>query len=222
MLIIGHRGARGLAPENTRASFSEALKSGVDAIECDVRVTIDNVPVLIHDEYLATKRGKNLVVAQTTYEVLKRQLPELLTLDEAIRLVDRRVPLFIELKPGTPVIPVVDVVDRKLDGRWKQSDFQFASFDFKILKQLRKQYPEIGLIVNERWSGVRATYKARYVGTKQIDLNRRVLWRGFVRTVSRRGWQLYTYPQNNLKQTRRWERAGLSGVVTDYPDRFQQ
>jgi len=221
MLIIGHRGARGLAPENTIASFRAALAAKVDAIEFDVRVTLDNVPVVVHDEYL-THRGKNLVIAQTTYEVLKKHFADLLTLSETLRFIDRRVPLFVELKPGTPVVPVVDVIDQQLDGKWQQTDFRLVSYDLKILQQLRKHYPDIGLVVNDKWSGVRASYKARRVGTNQINLNKWVVWRGFVRMISRRGWKLYVYRQNNVQQARRWERAGLAGVITDYPDRFQQ
>lgn len=221
MLIVGHRGAKGLAPENTLASLKEVLKYKVDAIEVDVRVTLDNIPVLFHDEYFSTRGGKNLVIAHTDFDVLKKHRPDLITLDEAINAVDRRVPLWIEVKPGTPVIPVVDVIDRKLDGKWHLSDFQFLSYDFAVLKQLQKHYPEAGLIVNEKWSGVRASYKARRLGTKQIDLNAYVVWRGFVRALARRGWKLYVYRQNNVRQARRWEKAGLAGIITQYPDRFQ-
>ena len=41
MLIFGHRGARGHAPENTMASFRTALEMGVDGIELDVQQTKD-------------------------------------------------------------------------------------------------------------------------------------------------------------------------------------
>ncbi len=48
-LIIGHRGASAVAPENTIAAFKEAIAVGSDGIEFDVRVTRDGVPVVIHD-----------------------------------------------------------------------------------------------------------------------------------------------------------------------------
>ena len=47
--VIGHRGASGLAPENTLQSFALALEQGADALEFDVRLTADSVPVVLHD-----------------------------------------------------------------------------------------------------------------------------------------------------------------------------
>ena len=50
--VIGHRGASGLAPENTMQSFALALEQGADALEFDVRLTSDGVPVVLHDPTL--------------------------------------------------------------------------------------------------------------------------------------------------------------------------
>ena len=50
--LHGHRGARGLFPENTRAGFAGALAIGVDALELDVAVTADNAVVVTHDARL--------------------------------------------------------------------------------------------------------------------------------------------------------------------------
>lgn len=51
-LIIGHRGASAVAPENTIAAFEAAIAAGADGIEFDVRLASDGVPVVIHDETL--------------------------------------------------------------------------------------------------------------------------------------------------------------------------
>ena len=47
--VIGHRGNRAHAPENTLESFAQAVAAGADAIEFDVRISLDGVPVVIHD-----------------------------------------------------------------------------------------------------------------------------------------------------------------------------
>ena len=47
--LQGHRGARGLAPENTLPSFQKALEIGVDTLECDMAITKDGVVVIYHD-----------------------------------------------------------------------------------------------------------------------------------------------------------------------------
>lgn len=51
--LEGHRGARGLAPENTVAAFDQALAIGVTTLELDIGITSDGVPVISHDPYLA-------------------------------------------------------------------------------------------------------------------------------------------------------------------------
>ncbi len=51
-LILGHRGASALAPENTIAAFSRAIEDGADGIEFDVRLARDRIPVVIHDDTL--------------------------------------------------------------------------------------------------------------------------------------------------------------------------
>src|SRR5262245_32176924 len=50
--VIGHRGAAAYAPENTVASFRLALEQGVDALEFDVRITLDGEAVVLHDPTL--------------------------------------------------------------------------------------------------------------------------------------------------------------------------
>lgn len=52
MLKIGHRGAVAHAPENTIISFQRAVELGADMVECDVRLTKDGHPVVIHDYQL--------------------------------------------------------------------------------------------------------------------------------------------------------------------------
>ena len=51
-LVIGHRGASAIAPENTLAAFKRAIDAGADGVEFDVRLSSDGVPVIIHDETL--------------------------------------------------------------------------------------------------------------------------------------------------------------------------
>ena len=50
--LIGHRGAKAVAPENTLASFRKAAEYGADCIEFDVRLCADGVPVIFHDNTL--------------------------------------------------------------------------------------------------------------------------------------------------------------------------
>lgn len=70
-LIIGHRGASAVAPENTMAAFREAIAVGSDGIEFDVRLTCDGVPVVIHDNSLYRTGGSPQLISDLTWSELK-------------------------------------------------------------------------------------------------------------------------------------------------------
>ena len=69
-LILGHRGASAVAPENTMAAFREAITVGADGIEFDVRLTRDLVPVVIHDSTLQRTGGLPHRIADLTFSEL--------------------------------------------------------------------------------------------------------------------------------------------------------
>ena len=70
-LIIGHRGASALAPENTLAAFARALRDGADGIELDVRLSRDGVPVVIHNPRVRS-RIRSLLVSRLTSAQLRQ------------------------------------------------------------------------------------------------------------------------------------------------------
>ncbi len=221
MQIIGHRGARGLAPENTIAAIKAGLTCGVDAIEVDVRVTKDSQPVLFHGKS-HRYRGKKTNISDITLKELKNNLPDLATLNEAVITVDRNCILMIEIKPDVRCQPIIDQLKMYLRKGWTPADFYLASYDTSILRNCRQQLPEIRRIVLERWSGIRAAYKAHNSRTDHIAMNHLWLWGGFIRSLQRQEKQLYCYTMNNPTKIRRFERYGIAGVITDYPDRYKR
>jgi glycerophosphoryl diester phosphodiesterase len=221
MKIIGHRGAKGLAPENTLASFSKALEHNVDEIEFDVRITKDNVPVMEHDKWLHNQAGERFRVGDFTLAQLRKHKPELTTLGQAIEAVNRAVPLYVEIKPKEPTQPVIDCIQTYLAKGWKPTDFRFGSFDSKVLRELHNALPAIPLIVIGGWSGVRTAIRARRLGATRISMNQRWIWSGYVRAVTKQGYQLYSYTLNDSAKAHRLAKYGLYGAVTDYPDIYE-
>ena len=57
--LQGHRGARGLAPENTLAAFDRALAEGVNTLELDIILSADGVPMIVHDPFLPPDMTRN-------------------------------------------------------------------------------------------------------------------------------------------------------------------
>src|SRR5688572_21349320 len=71
-LIIAHRGASAVAPENTLSAFKKAIDAGADGVEFDVRLSKDGVPVIIHDNNILRTTGVDQRVADLTAEQLSR------------------------------------------------------------------------------------------------------------------------------------------------------
>lgn len=107
-LIIGHRGAPTIQPENTLSSFALALAQGADALETDLRFTADDQLVLFHDPTLDRMTdGQGPLVQYTLAELKKRNtrapggqltVDRIPTLAELIEATNATVPLLLELK----------------------------------------------------------------------------------------------------------------------------
>lgn len=221
MKIIGHRGAKGLSSENTLASLEKAIEHAVDEVEIDVRITKDGVAVLHHDAAVTDPNGRELVIAHTTYAELLRHKQDLAALDFAIRHVAHRCRIMIEIKPGVPVKQTVAIIQDRLRRGWRLSEFSIASYDARILQRIREALPGIELVVIEKWSGLRASHRARKLHTKRISMNERWLWQGFLRAMKKRGFKLSPYAMNNPQKATRW-RPYLYGIITDRPDLFEK
>lgn len=221
MKIVGHRGARGLAPENTIAALLKAIEHGVDEVEFDLRVTKDGVVVLHHNPELADHAGHQFSIAEYSYKQLKQHKPDLATLEEVIVKIARQIPMLIEVKPGVPTQPIVKIIKRHLADGGVQEHLLLGSFSQSVLLELHRALPEVQKVVIERWSGVRAIHRAKQVSTKRLNMNQRWLWRGFISSMHHRGWELYPYTMNDVAKSRRWAKYGIAGVITDYPDRFE-
>lgn len=220
MKIIGHRGAKGLAPENTLVSFEKALEHGVDEIEFDVRVTSDGIAIVQHDPSLHDPAGNHLTVTKSSYAELLAHKPSLVTFDAAMRAINRQVPVVVEVKPGVNTTPVIAVIKKLQHDGWLDNDILLASFSFKVLQELHIELPAITKVINERWSGVRATYRARRLGTKRLSMNQQWLWSGFIQSMTHAGYEIAPYTLNDVAKAKRWAKYGLSAVITDFPDRY--
>lgn len=220
MKIIGHRGAKGLAPENTLASFRKAIEHNVDEIELDVRVSLDNVAIVQHDIRLCDPSGHCLDVSQTPYQTLLAHKPDLLTLEQALRAINKAVPVIVEVKPRVKTKPVVNVITKLRATGWQDHDILLGSFSQKTLIELHAALPSVPKVVIESWSGIRATLRARKLNTKRISMSKTWLWSGFIKRMEKRGYKVAPYTINDVAKAKSLEKQGVYAVITDFPDRF--
>jgi glycerophosphoryl diester phosphodiesterase/pSer/pThr/pTyr-binding forkhead associated (FHA) protein len=102
-LVFGHRGSKDLLPENTLAAFRLALEQGADALECDVQLSKDGQPVVLHDPIVnRTTEGSGWVHNMTAAELQELGVPTLAQLLDLVIDHNGPVTLFTELKHYGP------------------------------------------------------------------------------------------------------------------------
>ncbi|HVN84750.1 MAG TPA: glycerophosphodiester phosphodiesterase family protein [Candidatus Binatia bacterium] len=233
-LVIGHRGAAGLAPEHTRPSFERAVASGVDLIELDVQLTRDRELVVMHDRELGRTAAASGDVRNWSLPELKRLDtgswfgPEFsgqsaLRLDEVFELLDRRAALNVEIKSPEPDWEATAGELAAVLRRWDpESRTVVSSFEFGALAAVREVCPDVRLGVlwqsldlnsaREWMTTLAATSLHPFSGLVSEDV---------VRSAHRRGWQVYTWTVNDEDEMVRVADAGVDGVISDFPDRLQ-
>lgn len=151
-LIIAHRGSKGTKPENTCASFVEAVKVGADGIELDVHMTKDKELVVIHDETVDRTTNGTGVVKKMKLEDIKRldagswfgeeySNEKIPTLKEVFNLLDEmnyKGILNIEIKTDKTRYFGIEKVLSKLVEEKHSFKVLYSSFNIKTLKKINK------------------------------------------------------------------------------------
>lgn len=146
MKRIIHRANTGKYPENTLEALEDAVQADADAIEIDVRLSSDGVPIVIHDsrlhkltgrwdrvEYLTAAELKTLKVSSKNAEK-EGKIP---TLAEAIEIINDKKEIIIDLKPGVTQ-KIVESVTNDLHRCKPHESIVLSSFDPKILGGFNK------------------------------------------------------------------------------------
>jgi len=136
-IVVAHRGASAVAPENTRSSFLKAIEFNADYFELDCRLTRDGKLVVIHDPDVSRVSARNTPIVEMHMRDLRLVdvgswfAPEfsserLITLEEAFELAASRIGVYVEIKSTTdetPLIPnmleVVEHTERLTDSDWR-------------------------------------------------------------------------------------------------------
>ncbi len=144
-LIIGHRGASAVAPENTLAAFSHAFDVGADGIELDVRLANDGVPVVIHDATLKRTAGDRRSVGEMTSAELartnvgswfNRTQPRLARREYSKEFVPTLEEVFPILKSNDRLAYIELKIDRRQEYRALVESVATLISNHKLLKQI--------------------------------------------------------------------------------------
>lgn len=196
MRIIGHRGASGLALENTLPSLELARLLGVDAIEIDVRKTKDNQLVVFHDSDLSRLADNDTKISDLTFAELKKVMlsdgqSHIPTLEEALQM-SGDIPVIIELKTKDCTSEILETIDK-----FPSSDITIASFKLNELIGFQEARPDIKLVGLERTKPFDIINFARSRNLQGVGMNFWLLNPLTYFLVKRNKLSLYVYTVNN-------------------------
>ena len=234
LLRVGHRGAKGLAPENTMAAFKRGHSLGVDVVETDVHLTRDGEIVLIHDHTLdRTTDGKGLVKDHTLAELRAldagrwfnpafagERIP---TLAELLDWAKSSVAVAIEIKNGPIYYPGIAArVIEALRERDMLRQAILISFDHFVLREARMIDPNVvtGILYAGRLIDPIAA--ARAAGAAALHPAWPYVTPDLIRSAHEAGLAVSPWCPNELTPLRVLDAMGVDSVGTDFPDLFDK
>jgi glycerophosphoryl diester phosphodiesterase len=246
-LIIAHRGASAVAPENTLAAFARAMDDGADGIEFDVRLSRDGVPVVIHDETLRRTGLREGAVAKMDAKQLgkvdagswfnrahpKRAREEYArecvpTLDQVFRLLrDCDARLYVEMKFGADegFVDLTQAVARLIKEYKLHARTVVVSFDLAATVQIKQLDSAIrtGALFEPKSDLATIVRKQRLIdaaiehGANEILLHRSIATRSAVRLAAENDLPVVVWTVNDPKWIGRARHLGIQALITNKP-----
>lgn len=224
-LVLAHRGANRVAPENTVAAFEQALAMGADGVELDVHRSADGALVVHHD---AAAPGAGLLAA-LPLAAIREARPDIPTLDEALDVCrGRTVNVEIKNSPGDadhdPSEAAAALVVELLIARGRRDEVIVSSFSLDTVDRVRAIDAETATaLLTARTTGITDSLNLAH-GHGHGALNPRahaLVGRRAAQLTARArelGMRIYVWTVNDERQIRRLAEAGVDGLITDVPD----
>lgn len=223
MIIIGHRGACGYEPENTLRSFAKAIELGADMVELDVQVCRTGELVVIHDDTVDRTTDGHGRVADLSFDELRAfdagQGERIPTLVEVFDLVDRRVPINVELKSPKVAAPVSKLIAAYRAKGWDADRFIVSSFDHPELARFHALQSDIRIGALIGHLPIDLAKYAADLGAWSASCNREFINSNFVVDAHERGLKVLVFTVNEPRDIKDMAALGVDGIFTNFPDR---
>jgi glycerophosphoryl diester phosphodiesterase len=232
-LVIAHRGASAYKPENTISAFEESIKMNTDYIETDVHQTKDGIVVIMHD--FSVKRTcensksdiKDLSFSEFSALKIKGTNEHPPSLDSAIKFINGRCKLLIEIKKGGGYYPniennILSIIKTNNAESWVDI---IHSFDKQALLNLQQQktgtklqklvvfkFPLASFTFSKKgekddfsaWQGVNVYYK---FASKRI-----------IKKLHSQNKTVFAWTVNKRRKMKKLVRHNVDGIITNRPD----
>jgi glycerophosphoryl diester phosphodiesterase len=248
-IVLGHRGAAGVAPENTLLAFERGLELGAQVIESDVHLTRDGVPVLIHDETVdRTTDGRGPVAELSLVELRELDAGAHFTTDECANFPFRnqgiRVPSLeeafellpaarfnLEIKGAEPKL-VTEVVEL-VRSRDREALTLLTAGEDAVMASIRAELertgatPALGASVSDILEFIRSAPRAQAPASDSMALQiptefggRPLITSQLLEHCHAHGVQVHAWTINLESEIEALLDLGVDGIVTDFPGRM--
>ena len=232
---IAHRGAGKLAPENTLAAFRLGAAHGYQAFECDVKLSADGVPFLLHDATLERTTSATGTAADQPWAALSQldaggwhsrqfagePLPSLQAIAAFVLRNHFRLNLEIKPTPGAETL-TGRVVAEHAARLWAGAAVPplLSSFRPDALAAAAEASPALprALLLDTLWPGWEQA--AASLGCVAIVTNHRLMDAELLALARHAGWRAMVYTVNEPEDAQRLLALGVDGLITDAVDRF--
>ena len=210
MKIYAHRGFSYKYKESTLSAYQGAIDVGADGLECDIRLTKDEVPICFHDRTTKRIAGVNKRVSALTLTEL-RKITEVLTLEELLDLATKaNREVLVETKH--PVL-TSGRVEKSVIGFAQRYKFTAMSFSLLAVLRFKKELDDVAYVVSHRW-------RLLYMPTKKVAVDVELFAKSpWVRKrLARKEVLLWTVNEEKFKSIAK--QAGVAALITDDPEKF--
>ncbi|WP_063828435.1 glycerophosphodiester phosphodiesterase family protein [Runella zeae] len=226
-VVIAHRGNHQHVPENTLASYEDAIKAGTDYVEIDLRTSKDGVLMIHHDATVDRMTdGKGLVKDLTWAELsalnIKKNQPSdahsyrIPTFKEVLKLCKGRIHIYLDFKEA-------DVAQTWQEIQAEGMEKQVVVYINKIpqYKQWRSIAPQIPLMTSLTEAINTPEKLGFFLGQAKLEVLDNISDQGMLEVAHRNGIAVWLDVQNPSEGPEMWQSAlqkGVDGVQTDHPE----
>ena len=217
VLKIGHRGAKGYAPENTLFSFKKALDCKVDMVNFDVRSSRSKKLVVFRHSYINSK-----LVSKSSFRRLRslnvggnKPMP---TLDEVFDFGSNSIVYLISVHDSSAIRPTISLINRYVKKYgWSYDNFIIESSNRSRLRLVRRLSKKINLAYSSVLPFGIFSFVKKYK-IENLIVHHQFFGKGFIRKVHNRDLKVFAAIVNSKPEIEFFKNSGVDGIVSDYPD----
>lgn len=233
-LILAHRGANLLAPENTMAAFCKAIEIGADGIELDVRMTLDGVPIVIHNSDVDKTTDGHGSVYDIPLHILQKmdagswfdeafKSQSIPTLEEVLDTIGNDTLINIEIKAHhQKKSNLAEKVCALVNKMSLTNNVWFSSFNANLLHQTRKYSPKIPNGYLYTVHSPVTKFSIRALPLEAVHPHFSVINRKYVERMHRINKRVVTWTVDDLGIARKCFESNVDVIITNDPDKLIQ